>query len=613
VEWLESDGLGGFASGTDDLVRTRRYHALLISAATPPTNRFALVNDLEVWIEGPAGPIWLSSHRYAPDVTHPDGRRRLERFDAEPWPRWTFGLESGGRVEQELFVTAGAPRVALRWRLSGTRKPARLFVRPLLSGRDLHALHHRNDAFRFEPEAAGETLIWRPYPGVPPIVVASNGAYAHEPSWYLNFQYDEERARGLDFVEDLASPGVFSWDLARGEATLIFAAGETPPFKSLHAAESRRRRKFPSAFHRAADAYLVRRGEGLSVVAGYPWFADWGRDTLIALRGLCLATGRTTEAGRVLATWARALDGGMIPNRFPEGGGEPEFNSVDASLWFIVTAREYLAAAKRVSRADRRLLNDAEEAILESYARGARYGIRCDEDGLLRAGAPGVALTWMDVKVGEVVLDPRPGKPVEIQALWLNALAAAAERSARWRRLFERGLSSFRAKFWNDAAGCCYDGIDEDRVDATLRPNQILAVGGLPRMLLEGERARRVVDEVEEQLWTPAGLRSLAPGEPGYRSRYAGGPVERDEAYHHGAVWPWLAGPFVEAWVRVRGGGESVRREARRRFFEPLAARAVGGHLSEIADGDPPHAPRGCPFQAWSVGEALRLDALLGR
>jgi predicted glycogen debranching enzyme len=391
----------------------------------------------------------------------------------------------------------------------------------------------------------------------------------------------------------------------------------------LRAGERIRRDRFEDRLDRASDAYIVGRGRGKTIVAGYPWFTDWGRDTFIALRGLCLATERLAEAGEILGEWAWTVSEGMLPNRFREGGDQPEFNSVDASLWYVVAVHDYLdacASAKRKLPPEQtERLHGAVEAILEGYAGGTRFGIRADADGLLAAGEPGLTnLTWMDARVGDRVITPRVGKPVEVQALWLNALTLAARVSGRRQELLSRGLESFRARFWNDAAGGLFDVVDVDhqpgRDDATLRPNQILAVGGLPLVLLDPERARRVVDLVETRLWTALGPRSLDPLDPAYRGRYEGSVEERDSAYHQGTVWPWLAGPFVEAWVRVRGATSAARREARRRFLDPLLSRldeAGLGHLPEIADGDAPHRPRGCPFQAWSVGEALRLDRVV--
>jgi predicted glycogen debranching enzyme len=589
-----------------------------------------LVNGFDAWVETAAGSYPISSQRYAPDVVHPDGSRRIDAFDADPWPRWTFLLEDGTRVEQQLFVPRGSSAVVLSWRLLGSKSAATLAVRPLLSGRDYHSLHHENPDFELRAETADGRVSWRPYASLPGVVAFTNGAYAHEPHWYRSFVYDEERARGLDFTEDLATPGVVRFDLARGEAILILAAeglGAALPagdaeakLAALRERERQRREAFPTRLHRAADAYLVARGTGRTVVAGYPWFADWGRDTFIAIRGLCLAAGRLDEAGDILLEWSRAVSQGMLPNRFPDRPEEaPEFNSVDASLWYVVAVHEYLEAMTAAGRAlagpPARALQDAVEGILEGYAQGTRHGIRMDADGLLAAGEPGVQLTWMDAKVGDWVVTPRIGKPVEVQALWLNALAIGARFDDRWTEPLERGRRSFAERFWNEEKGCLYDVVDDGHrpgaVDASVRPNQIFAVGGLPIALLGGERARRVVDVVERELVTPLGLRSLARGEPGYTPRYEGGVLERDGSYHQGTVWPWLVGAFVEAWVRVRGNTETARNEARRRFLDPLLRHldeAGLGHVSEIADGDAPHAPRGCPFQAWSVGEALRLD-----
>ncbi len=642
VEWLEADGLGGFASGTSTGVRSRRYHGLLLVATTPPTGRVMLVNGFEAWIDTPDGRYPLSSQHYAPDVLHPDGVRRLEDFSNDPWPRWIYRLEDGTVIEHELFVRHGTPVTALVWRLREPRPGVTLSVRLLFSGRDYHATHHENAAFRFDLDVSGPFVTWRPYDGLPSITALSNGRYEHRPEWYRNFAYEEERLRGLDHLEDLASPGVLTWDLS-SPAVMMLTTGGPPStaggdrpfdsaplaqgrpetlFESLREAE-RQRRVFPSVLHRAADAYLVRRGEGKTIVAGYPWFTDWGRDTFIALRGLCVASGRLEEARDILLAWAGAVSEGMLPNRFPDQGDAPEFNSVDASLWYVIAVHDFLAAigpsSRKLPQNDRETLQAAVNAILDGYAAGTRYGIRLDADGLLACGAPGVQLTWMDSKIGDWVVTPRTGKPVEIQALWLNALFIASEwrdgRSDRWKSLLIFGREAFRARFWNEADSRLFDVVDVNHeagtADPTFRPNQILAIGGLPLMLLEQEMARRVVDAVESRLVTPLGLRTLAPGSPGYASRYEGSGRERDSRYHQGTVWPWLMGPFVEAWIRVRGSTDEARAEARQKFVAPLLqlAERTGGHLPEIADGDPPHTPRGCPCQAWSVGEMLRLES----
>ena len=632
-EWLEADGRGGFASGTAAGIRTRRYHALLLVATTPPTGRLVLVNGCEAWISTPSGTFSLTSQRYAPDVTHPAGAGRIVGFTSEPWPTWTFRIDDTVTVEQEIFVAHGTAVAVLRWRLAQPAAGVTLFMRPLLSGRDYHSLHHANPAFRFAAEESDGRVAWQPYGGVPRIIAATNAAYTHQPDWYRNFQYDQERARGLDFTEDLAAPGVFRWDLSSGDAHCVLAAdghagdalrtNEAPAACAERLrADERTRRASLSRLERAADAYLVQRRDGKSIIAGYPWFTDWGRDTFIALRGLCLAIGRLDDAREILLQWAGAVSEGMLPNRFPDAGEDPEYNSVDASLWFVIAVHALIEAMtnakRRLAPRDRAALTDAVHAILTGYAKGTRYGIRCGDDGLLCAGEAGVQLTWMDAKIGDWVVTPRIGKPVEVQALWLNALQIGSTFSEGWATLCQQGRESFRTRFWNETSACLYDVVDVDHragtADATIRPNQILAVGGLPFSLLDGATARAVVDAVEATLLTPFGLRSLAPDDPAYVPRYQGGVRERDGAYHQGTVWPWMMGPFVEAWVRVRGNTAKAKREARARFLAPLLARvddAGLGHLPEVADGDAPHKPGGCFFQAWSMGEALRLDRVV--
>jgi predicted glycogen debranching enzyme len=649
MEWLEADGLGGFASGTVAGLRTRRYHAILLTATTPPTGRVVLVNGYDAWIETPAGTYALSSKRYAPDVLHPDGARRIESFEPYPWPRWTYGLEGGTRIEQQLFVPHGRSIAVLSWRVRNPHNPITLVVRPFFSGRDYHALHHENPVFQWAPDERASRWMWHPYPGVPGVLALSNGSYRHQPEWYRNFLYVEERARGLDDTEDLASPGEFRWNLSDREAVWILAADHQPEellsqlrggaedvLKRLRASEERRRRVFPTPLHLAADAYVVKTDRtrrsacgqpvhekketkrGKTIIAGYPWFTDWGRDTFIAMRGLCLATGRLDVARDILIGWAATVSEGMVPNRFPDGSGDPEYNAVDASLWYIIAIHEFVRATeqtdKKISEADGAVLDAAIESILSGYAKGTRFGIHLDTDGLLAAGESGRQLTWMDAKVGERVVTPRIGKPVEVQALWLNALKIGAAVSDAWHEPLTRGMAAFTERFWNRSGGYLYDVVDCDHrpgmVDASCRPNQIFAAGGLPFGLLNDQRARQMVEAVEHRLWTPMGLRSLAPGERGYVGRYRGGVQARDRAYHQGTVWPWLAGPFIEAWVRVHGRTRAAKQTARERYLNPLLQHlheAGLGHVSEIADGDAPFTPHGCPFQAWSMGEVMRV------
>ena len=638
-EWLEADGLGGFACGTVAGFRTRRYHALLLTATTPPTGRVVLVNGFDAWVETSAARLELSSQWYTPGVIGGRRAESIESFESSPWPTWIYQFNDGTRIQQELFVVNGAPVTCVAWKLLSAGGPVKLTVRPFLSGRDYHALHHANTAFVFDASTEAGRVAWQPYPDVPGVTALHNGTYSHDPHWYFNFLYPCEQERGLDCVEDLATPGSVSWQLDLWEAGLIlattayaahtFAQSEAAAcIAQLRRREQDRRGLFASRLHASADAYIVQKSvtsglSGKTIIAGYPWFTDWGRDTFIALRGLCIATGRLAEAREILMAWSSTVSEGMVPNRFPDCGAQPEFNSVDASLWYVNAVQEYLQAVARAQGAaavieDQLILRGAVTKILDGYAKGTRFGIHVDSDGLVAAGEPGVQLTWMDAKVGDWVVTPRIGKPVEVQALWLNALAFAIQFDPRWQHLLELGLRNFRERFWNAPRRCLFDVVDVNHQagvnDASLRPNQVFAVGGLPLALLDGERARQVVASVETHLWTPTGLRSLAPEEPEYVAHYEGGVRQRDGGYHQGTVWPWLMGAFVEAWLRTHGNDAAAREQARRCFLDPLLAglySAGQGHISEIADGDAPHTPRGCPFQAWSVAEALRLDRVV--
>jgi predicted glycogen debranching enzyme len=613
---VRSRWLGGFASGTVSGIRTRRYHALLLTAIT--SGRFVLVNGFDAWIETDSGSFAISSQRYGPDVIHPEGHERLEDFQSEPWPRWNFLLEDGQKIQQEIFVVYNSATVVITWQFSGDTRSVNLRVRPFLSGRDYHALHHENPAFRFDSQIDGQKILWHLYDGIPEIAAFSNGSYSQEPLWYRNFLYTQEQSRGLDFTEDLASPGTFLFDLSSGPAHLIFTANKDlePNVIELRNSELERRKAFNRRLDRSADSYIINYVTGKTIIAGYPWFSDWGRDTFIALRGLAIATGRLNDAEQILLRWASTISDGMLPNRFPDNGTSPEFNSVDASLWFITAIYDFLKAAdaKHFPVQDRKLLQQACDEILRCYRKGTRYRIHMDDDYLIAAGVPGVQLTWMDAKVGDWVVTPRIGKPVEIQVLWLNALRIAAEWSPDWMALFTKAKENFQSRFWNAEDGYLFDVVDADhepgKNDSSFRPNQIFAIGGLPFQIISGEQAKNIVDGVESRLLTPLGLRTLAPGSPNYVPHYFGGVRERDGAYHQGTVWPWLMGAFVEAWLRIRENTDEAKAIARTKFLSPLMKHldeAGLGHVSEIADAEAPFTPRGCPFQAWSVGELLRM------
>jgi len=633
-EWLEADGLGGFAMGTASGLRTRRYHGLLNVATRPPAGRIMLVKGYDAWLDSVLGRLYLSSQVFAPETVHPSGTKHLAGFDHLPWPTWVHAFDDGTRVSTEIMVPRGHGAVLMRWRLLDKGVANKLNVRLFMSALSMHELQREQEGLRFDMQQDGDKLRWVPEGDAPTTVAWTNAEYKHEPHWYSNFLYLEERSRGLDCEEDLLSTGILSWDLRQGDALLLLGA---PPYDSdlletdvsLEDCASsicdleQLRRHALGAMDRAAESYLVDRGEHKTVIAGYPWLVEHGRDTFVALRGLCLTRDRLDPAGAVLLNWASALVGGMLPSRYAGKGTTPEYSSVDASLWFAIAVADYTAA---LADADKPLtdevttrLRQVVEEVLDLYTAGTKYGIKVDEDGLLAAGEPEVQLTWMDAKVGNWAVTPRIGKPIEVQCLWLNALAFAAGFEPRFTKLYQRGIEAFRRRFFDAVLGYAYDVVDVDHVrgevDTRMRPSQILAVGGLPLTLLEEEPARRVVDAVEQKLWTPMGLRSLDPEAPEYEPHHVGDILERDGSYHQGTVWPWLAGPFIDAWLRVRGNTEAARAEARERFLPAMRAHlseAGLGHVSEVADGDPPHPARGGPFQAWSVGEWLRVEKLLG-
>ncbi len=627
LEWLEVDGLGGFASGRVDGVRSRRYHAIL-SPAVSSSNRFVLVNGFEGWVSTDNGRYPISSQRYSPDVVSPDNRGSMGDFTPEPWPSWRIRLPDGCVIIQEIFIPKGITGTVVSWRIEGKTKQAVLEIRPFFSGREIHLLHNENEEFQFSAKKVKGGLKWTPYEGVPSTVIYANGDYRKDPLWYRNFKYEEEHRRGLDSEEDLAAPGVFQWDLSKGEAVAVFLADDlTVSSKELvkrpaldvvadwREIERKRRTSFASSLERSADCFLVKREGGISLIAGYPWFSEWSRDTFVAIRGICMSNGNLEDAESILLEWAGKISEGQIPNRF---SNELEYSSADASLWFIVVVFEFLAARELSPQSIDPSVNDqlinVIKLVLKNYIEGNRPGIRVDRDGLLLSEGDGQSLRYVDGRMGDLISRSRVGKPVELEALWLNALRIGSFYDGSLEPLFVKALNSFRTKFWNRVTGCLYDVVDvegkEGTVDGSIRPNQMLALGGLPFPLLPKQRAKKVLDVIERKLLTPLGLRSLDPSDMNYRGFYRGGIWERGGAYHQGTVWPWLMGSYVEAWVRYHGSGEQNLRMVRQRFLDPLFEHlqcAGIGHISEIADGNPPHQPRGCPFQAGSLGEFIRI------
>ncbi len=572
-EWLETNGLGGFAMSTVSGINTRRYHGLLTAALQPPTKRHLLLSKYEevLWVGLRQFPL---SANYYPGTVHPEGFKRMTSFRMDPGP--VFRYEAGGAVlEKRVRMLQGQNAVIVEWEL--LEKPDEqclLTVRPLIAFRDYHSTTHKNDALRPHVDIHGDTAIIHPYTDLPELHFKSNAASVKPTGqWYLHFQYPREQERGLEYEEDLFCPFEAAFELDR-MAVITASVGPAEPEAPAVASK-----------HRAADQFIVtREGGRKSIIAGYPWFTDWGRDTMIALPGLTLATGRYEDAKSILNTFAEYVDGGMIPNRFPDSGEAPEYNTVDGSLWYFEAVQKYIEAT-----GDREGMEvsvfPALRKIIEGYRAGTRYGIREDEDGLIEAGPQ---LTWMDTAA-----TPRAGKAVEIQALWYNALRIMGEDDAA-----AHTKASFDAKFWNAEQGCYFDLLG----DASIRPNQILAMA-LTYPIAEPEHATRVFALVSRELLTPVGLRTLAPLDPKYIGRYEGGPEQRDRAYHQGTVWPWLIGLYLDS---ARNFGFETG-EVTGSLSEYMDGPGCG-QLPEIFDGDAPHQARGCIAQAWSVAAFVRYQ-----
>jgi predicted glycogen debranching enzyme len=636
-EWLETNGLGGFAASTIVGLNTRRYHGLLTAATKPPVGRLVLLSKLEETLIVDGRRFDLSANQY-PGAIHPQGHQYLKQFRLDPFPIFTYEIE-GIEIEKSVFMMHSENTTVIQYKLRPTsnttdHRPLTtdhcfLEIRPLIAFRDYHSTTHENNALNPYVQTETRLATVTPYADLPALHFAHDAdeleATGH---WYRSFEYDVERERGLDFVEDLFNPFVLKFDLSRCQQASIIASTERHDIS--HAAEYRQaeinRRQAvlvasPSddelahTLVTAADQYIVARGDQKTVIAGYHWFSDWGRDTMIALPGLTLVTGRADVAKSILLAFARHVDRGMLPNRFPDAGEAPEYNTVDATLWFFEAVRALLQYTNDYEFV-RASLYDVLADIIAWHVRGTRYGIRMDDDGLLASGEPGVQLTWMDAKVGDWVVTPRHGKPVEIQALWYNALRIMEhlahefgdeEREEQYSEMAARAHRSFNRLFWNEAAGCLYDVVNGDARDGSIRPNQIFAVS-LSHTMLSREKAKRVVEVVERELLTPYGLRSLAANDPQYRGRYEGGPWNRDGVYHQGTVWAWLMGPFITAYIKVNRRTKKSREQAAQwltGFREHLSDAGLG-QVSEIFDGDAPHQPRGCVAQAWSVAELLR-------
>ena len=652
-EWLETNGLGGFSSSTIIGLNTRRYHGLLTAATKPPVGRIVMLSKLEETLVIDGRRYELSTNQY-PGAVHPHGFQQQTGFRLDPFPVFTYEV-NGLRLEKSVFMVQGQNTVVIQYALQmsdtlqlvdawledppvQTRDKLKfaghqfdsikLEIRPLIAFRDYHSTTHENGALNPHVNTEDGLTTVAPYPDLPALHFAHDNCEIDTNGfWYRNFEYAVERERGLDFSEDLFSPFCATFDLNIQARAQIVASTEHQHVRSADSfrkAEISRREEIHGSSPNpdelvgsllsAADQFIAARETQKTIIAGYHWFSDWGRDTMIALPGLTLATGRPEIAKSVLLAFSQHVDQGMLPNRFPDAGETPEYNTVDATLWFFEAVRALLQYTNDYEFVRNNLYGVLVD-IVSWHARGTRYNIHVDADGLLVSGQPGVQLTWMDAKVGDWVVTPRHGKPVEIEALWYNALRVMQNLAKKFgdqdlERLYlemaHRVRKSFNEQFWNEAEGCLYDFVDGDTRDGSIRPNQVIAVS-LANSMVSNPRAKSILRVVERELLTPRGLRTLSPNHPNYRGRYEGNPLSRDGAYHQGTVWPWLIGPYLAAYAKTFGekAGRSVATEWLKNFQQHLNEACVG-QVSEIFDGDAPHAARGCVAQAWSVGELLR-------
>jgi len=635
-EWLVTNGIGGYASGTVAGSLTRRYHGLLVAALQPPVGRTQLVATADELVQYGGTDFSLATHRWAGGAIDPKGFLNLESFHLEGvTPVWAYAL-ADALLEKRVWMQQGENTAFLKYTLVRGSRALDLELKALVNYRDFHSTTHAGD-WRMKIEPVKHGVRVQAFDAAAPFYLKSTAASC-EPrhDWYHGCYLAEETARGLDDQEDHLFAARFRARLEVG-ASITFVAS-TEAQATVHgdtalAVRAKHEAELLQAWQTknydleengppwmpqlvlAADQFIVARNlpeepDGRSIIAGYHWFGDWGRDTMIALPGLTLTTGRAAVARQILLAFSRYVDGGMLPNNFPDAGGKPEYNTVDAALWYFEAIRQYYAATQDAATLQR--LYPVLAGMIEAHVKGTRYHIHVDSaDGLVYSGVPGVQLTWMDAKIGDWVVTPRTGKPVEINALWINALETMtgfarllAKPGDDYETLATKASKSFQ-KFWNAARGCCYDVIDAPGIgnDAALRPNQIFAVS-LPVSPLSPDQQKSVVDVCGSQLLTSHGLRSLAPGEHGYAAHYGGGPRERDAVYHQGTVWGWLLGPFALAHYRVYRDRESALG-----FLEPLGRQIYAsglGTLSEIFDGDAPFTPRGCIAQAWTVAEVLR-------
>lgn len=637
-EWLVSNGLGSFASGCISGANTRRYHGLFVAALDPPTSRNLMFSRIDEHVGGEN----ISTNLWTPDVVNPRGYEKIQTFSIYPCPFWVYELAAGYLIKQ-VFMLPGKQQVYLgyTWESKpGQADEQQVDLHVIVNFRDFHSKTQGNEGWHFIQEEKPGSVCLRAYDTAQALHIAfSGGEYRRDPSWYIGYFYPRELERGLSDREDNYHAGVISCKMKSGESVLLTASLEPVEFmpglqdairelvKNHEGLLDRAGNPAHPAVKRlvlASDKFLVKRQStnSQSIIAGYHWFNDWGRDSMISLPGLTLSNGRTEEARSILQTFQSFLSEGMLPNNFPDAGQNPAYNTSDATLWWAWSLKKYYQASQDSEFVKSAL--PALESVVDYHLKGTRYNIKLDKnDGLLSGGANGVQLTWMDAKTGDFVVTPRRGKPVEISALWYHFLKTLVEfkslfdeDASPYQELAEKTKNGFQA-FWNPAKKCLFDLINEDgSKDDSVRPNQLLAVSLHPD-LLSVEQKMAVLSVVESELLTPFGLRSLSPKHTDYKGRYGGGKrsanqYERDITYHQGTVWTWLLGPWVDARMNIYGEDNEdnirvINAHLALLLHHHLLFEAGMGNVSEIFDGDAPHKPQGCIAQAWSVAELLRV------
>jgi predicted glycogen debranching enzyme len=633
-EWLVTNGIGGFASSTVCGANARRYHGLLVASLRPPVERRLVLSKIDesVFIDGEA--FNLYSHKTQGGCM--GGYRFQESFRAFPVPEFCYRVKDVF-IKKKVCMVRGENTSIITYEIYNGKDKAMFRLTPLVNFRDHHHCSRRAGMF-FTPEIRKGVLRITPY-GLPCTITihcSTGGFKSHRDNWFMGMYYPLERERGLDHTEDHYIPGSYDIEVEpyKFARIAIKASIEVKPDDrdgfALMAAEEKRilglqkKQVFDDEFGMilvtAADAFIVHRKStgSKTILAGYPWFADWGRDAMIALPGLTLATGRFDDARDVLYTFCRHIRNGLIPNMFPDEGGKPAYNSVDASLWFFEAVAGYVEHTGDTSFL-REELFPAMEAILHAYRQGTMFNIHMDRDFLIYAGDKDTQLTWMDAIAGDRVVTPRWGKAVEVNALWYNALCVMADCCKRlginpgyYTGLAGKVQKSFIDCFVNGEHGGLYDVVTPGGPDSSIRPNQVIAAGLTYPVVTPGI-AEKMIKMLWDRLYTPYGMRSLSPDSPMYKGVYTGSVTARDWAYHQGTVWPWLLAPFIKALITFSGFGKDSTEKARG-ILLPLMDHlndACIGFISEIFDGDYPFYPRGCFAQAWSVAALLQSKALL--